>query len=210
MRNTLLILAAATALAGCGHVAPREDLARGIAPVNVPVVTRHDFVFDAGAPDGSLAPNEAARLDGWFQGLDLGYGDRIFVEGPYALEARADVARLADHYGLTVSDGGPVLAGAVPPGAVRIVVSRSRAGVPNCPNWHEQSQPNYNNHSMSNFGCAVNANLAAMIANPEDLVHGREGDGVNDVETAGKAIQSYRSAVPTGTKGLKDVTTKGQ
>ena len=61
---------------------------------------------------------------------------------------------------------------------------------------------------MSNFGCSVNANLAAMIANPEDLVHGREGSGVNDALTATKAVETYRKAEPTGTKGLQQLNTK--
>ena len=51
---------------------------------------------------------------------------------------------------------------------------------------------------MSNFGCAVNGNLAAMVANPQDLVHGREGSGVGDNRTAVKAIDTYRKAAPTG------------
>ena len=207
MRNSLLILVAATSLAGCGTVAPKSDLARGVDPVNVPVVTRQDFAFDAAAPDGQLSDLDAARLDGWFRGLDLGYGDSVFVEGFSSGAARPDVARVAGRYGLLVADGGPVLAGAVPPGMVRIVVSRTRASVPNCPNWSEPAQPNYNNHSMSNFGCAVNANMAAMIANPEDLVHGREGSGLSDALTSTKAVDSYRAQKPTGEAGLKEVTT---
>jgi pilus assembly protein CpaD len=61
---------------------------------------------------------------------------------------------------------------------------------------------------MSNFGCSVNANLAAMVANPEDLIYGREGSSVVDAMTAAKAVGSYRSAVPTGKNGLKDINTK--
>jgi pilus assembly protein CpaD len=60
---------------------------------------------------------------------------------------------------------------------------------------------------MSNFGCAVNANLAAMVANPEDLIHGREGSGVGDTLTSSKAVGAYRKAEPTGTKGLQDINT---
>jgi len=208
MRHTLLILAAASTLAGCGTVAPKTDMARGVEPVNVPVVTRQDFAFDAAAPDGQLSDLDGARLDGWFRGMDLGYGDRVYVEGPYSSGARGDVARVAGRYGLLVAEGSPVLAGAIAPGVVRIVVSRTRASVPNCPNWHEPSQPNFNNHSMSNFGCAVNGNLAAMIANPEDLVHGREGSGLSDALTLTKAVESYRSMKPTGEGGLKDISTK--
>jgi pilus assembly protein CpaD len=62
---------------------------------------------------------------------------------------------------------------------------------------------------MSNFGCAVNSNYAAMVADPVDLVHGREGTGVLDTSTATKAVDYYRAAPPTGTKGLQAVSTKG-
>ena len=58
------------------------------------------------------------------------------------------------------------------------------------------------------FGCGVNANLAAMVANPEDLIHGREGSGVGDNRTAVKALQYYRTAPPTGKDGLKEISTK--
>jgi pilus assembly protein CpaD len=61
---------------------------------------------------------------------------------------------------------------------------------------------------MSNFGCGVNSNLAAMVANPEDLIHGREGSAVVDAQTASKAVATYRAAPPTGTKGLTEESTK--
>ena len=207
MRCKLGFVLLATTLAGCGHV-PYDEPSRGVAAVNVPVLTRAEFIFDASAPDGSLSSAESARLDGWFSSLDLGYGDSIYVDGAYAGAARDEVARSAGRYGLLLSDGVPVTAGAVAPGTVRVVVSRTRASVPNCPNWSEKSQPNFANRSMSNTGCAVNSNLAAMVANPEDLIHGREGSSSVDVMTSAKAIQSYRSTAPTGQQGLKDISTK--
>lgn len=207
MRRKLTLLALVSAAAGCSHTA--QDLPdRGIESVNAPVVARTDYQFDVAAPDGSLLPGEAARLNAWFSGLDLGYGDTIYVDGPYEGAARADVAQVAGSYGLLVAPGAPVTAGAVSPGMVRVVVSRTRASVPGCPNWSVPSQPNYNNRSMSNFGCALNSNLAAMVANPEDLVHGREGSGVGDTLTASKAVNAYRKAEPTGNKGLQDINTK--
>ena len=207
MRCKLGLVLVATTLAGCGHV-PYDEPSRGVATVNVPVLTRAEYVFDAAAPDGSLPAAESARLDGWFQSLGLGYGDSVYVDGPYADAARADVAQAAGRYGLLLSNGAPVTAGAVPQGAVRVVVSRTRATVPNCPNWSEPSQPNFANRSMPNMGCGVNTNLAAMVANPEDLIYGREGSGVGDTRTATKAVESYRNAPPTGTEGLKDISTK--
>ena len=209
MRSKLgLLLIAAASVAGCSYHAQAGDLAdRGVEAVNVPVVSRADYVFDAAAPGGSLAPAEKSRLDAWFRGLGLGYGDAIYVDAPYADAARYEVAQVAGNYGMMLQPGAPVTAGAVAPGSVRVIVSRSRAEVPGCPNWSVPSQPNYNNRTMSNFGCGVNSNLAAMVANPEDLVHGREGTGVGDSRTAIKALDYYRKAPPTGTTGLQDVTT---
>ena len=127
--------------------------------------------------------------------------DTIYVDGPYAYGARDDVARVAGNYGLLVAAGAPMSAGAVPPGTVRVIVARTRASVPDCPNWERPAQPSIDHVSMPNFGCGVNGALAAMVANPQDLVHGREGSGVGDNRTAVKAVDSYRKAAPTGTSG---------
>lgn len=205
--NFALLALAATALAGCS-TGMADQPQRGLEAVNVPVVTRSDYVLDLASPGGSLAPSEAARLDGWFRGMDLGYGDAIYVDGPYADEARRDVADVAGVYGIMVQPGAPVSAGVINPGTVRVIVSRTRAVVPNCPNWSEASAPNFHNRAMSNFGCAVNSNIAAMVADPRDLVRGRAGTGVSDTLTADKAIDYYRKAEPTGSKGLQDVNTK--
>jgi pilus assembly protein CpaD len=166
-------------------------------------------VFDASAPDGALAPGESERLTGWFQGLGLGYGDSIYVDGAYADAARGQVAAIAGQYGMAVSEGAPVTTGIVQPATVRVVVSRRRAEVPYCPNWSLPAQPNYDNRNMSNFGCGVNSNIAAMVANPEDLLRGREGDGTSNVNTATRAVQFYNTQPPSGNKGLQAVTTKG-
>ena len=205
--NTLLILALSTALAGCATTA--GDLPdRGVASVNVPVVTVADYVFDAAAPGGSLAPGEAERLNAWFTTLGIGYGDRIYVDGGDAYGARQQVAAIAGNYGMLVQAGAPVTAGMVQPGSVRVVVARRRASVPGCPNWSRPSEPDFNNRSMSNYGCAYNTNLAAQVANPEDLLHGQEGSAVADAMTGSKAVILYRKMAPTGEKGLQDISTK--
>lgn len=206
MRSKLLIIALASSVAACS-TADQPDT--GLAALHVPVVTSADYVFDAAAAGGSLAPGDAERLNGWFQGLGIGYGDSIYVDGDYADAARGQVAAIAGQYGMLVSAGAPVTTGTVQPGTVRVVVSRRRATVPGCPDWSVPASPNFQNRNMSNFGCGVNANLAAMVANPEDLVHGREGAGTGDVAAGSRAIQFYRATPPTGTKGLQDISVKG-
>lgn len=206
MRSKLLLIALGSTIAACNTLP--DEPSRGVASVNVPVVTTATYTFDASAPGGRLAPGETQRLDGFFQGLGVGYGDSIHVDGGYADSARAEVAEVAGRYGLLVQPGAPVTAGYVQSDTVRVVINRRRASVPNCPNWSESAQPSFQNRSMSNFGCAVNSNFAAMVADPVDLIHGREGTGVGDNATAARAVDMYRKTAPTGSKGLQAVTTK--
>lgn len=207
MRSKIALLAIAAAVSGCQHSATdRPD--RGMASVNVPVIVHSDYVFDAAAPGGSVPASEQVRLDAWFAGLGLGYGDSIYIDGS-SPDARSDVAQVAGKYGMLVSDGAPVTQGAVAPGSVRVVVRRNRAEVPGCPNWSRPAQPNFQNRTMSNYGCGVNSAFAAMVANPQDLVHGREGDPYVDAAAASRGIGVYYSTPPTGKKGLQDVSVKG-
>jgi pilus assembly protein CpaD len=62
---------------------------------------------------------------------------------------------------------------------------------------------------MSNYGCSVNSAIAAMVADPEDLVHGREAAPVTDARTASRAVLEYRTKAPTGEGGLQAASPKG-
>lgn len=208
MRKQLTIALLVSALAAPAIAGEDKHPARGLAAVNVPVVQRTDYAFDV-APSGSgLAASEKARLDAWFAGLGLGYGDRVYVTADASPSTRADVAQVVARYGMLLSAGAPVVEGAAPAGMARVVVSRTRASVPGCPNWSQPAQPNFANRTMSNFGCAVNGNMASMIADPQDLVWGREGGSYGDAATSARAIRSYRNATPTGEKGLQEINTK--
>lgn len=174
-----------------------------------PVVQRTDFVIDLQVSGDSVAPSELQRLDAWLQSIDAGYADRISVDEAPGYEspaARGDIAGVAARYGLLLSEGAPVLNGTVDPGSIRVIASRATAHVPGCPDWAENgSMPTTN--TSSNFGCATNANLAAMIANPQDLIVGQDASTANSGATAGRAIGVYRTRQPTGTQPLPSTTT---
>ena len=198
-----LTLTLAVGLSGCATN-------RGLESLNQPVVSRANYTLDVASYGGGLPLPEQRRLAGWFDTLDLRYGDRIAVDDPGASGAtREAVAAIAARYGLLVGQDAPVTTGQIAPGTVRIVVTRSSATVPNCPNWSAKSDTNLNNATYSNYGCAVNSNLASMVADPEHLLHGAKGTGETVVMSASKAIDSYRVAPPTGEKGLKQNTTEG-
>lgn len=190
MRKLFVFAALSATVTGCTTPKPPEQ---GVASLHVPVVSSTDYVYDASTPSGSLSPEDAGRLDGWFSGLGLDYGDTIYVNGDYAPLARAQVAEIAGRYGMLITQGAPASAGASQLGALRVVLSRRRASVPGCPDWSSISNPNFSNSTFSNYGCGVNVNLAAQVANPEDLLHGRPGKAAEDAETAAKAIIMYRN-----------------
>jgi pilus assembly protein CpaD len=58
--------------------------------------------------------------------------------------------------------------GAVAP--VRLSYNRIKAMSPPCGRWTGQALPEGNVGDGAEFGCATQANLAAMVANPEDLI----------------------------------------
>jgi len=205
-RRTTAFLVAGIAVAALPGVASAQRDNRSLYSTNQPVVERTDYVLDVAAPSGNLSALERGRLRAWFASLDLGYGDRVFVDEPYGpAGGTADVARVAAEYGLLLSQGAPLTEGEVQRGSLRVVVSRSTASVPGCPNWRPTRSLNA---TSPNYGCATNSNLAAMIADPSDLVLGQAGDVRTD-GTAAKAVKSYRDAPLTGVGGLKTESSKG-
>lgn len=209
IKSLTLLATAGAILAAPAAEARRERHGpeRGIDSLNQPVVQRTDYVLDLPAPTGGLSAVEKGRLRGWFDGLGVGYGDHVFVEEGYGPgPGTADVATIAAEYGLLLSQGAPVTAGPVQAGSVRVVVARTTASVPGCPSGGQPSGPS---STSPNYGCALNSNWAAMVANPSDLVLGQTG-AVGAASDAGtKAIKVYRDAQPTGTKGLTVTSTRG-
>jgi pilus assembly protein CpaD len=200
-QRSLLIataLAPALLLGACGGTQNR-----GLESVHQPVVKRSDYVLDVATSGGGLAPGEEGRLAGWIASLRVGYGDQIAIEdpNPYGSGVRDAVAREVSRYGLLVSDEPPFTTTPVAPGTARVVVSRMKASVPGCPDFSRESQPEFESNTSSNQGCAINSNIAAMVASPGDLVRGQVAGGVIDPAQSGKAIDSFRKAAPSGAGG---------
>ena len=201
-----LALVASATVGGCGGT-----MNRGLESVHQPVVSRTDYVFDVAAPGMQFGGTDAQRLGDWFDSLQLRYGDRVSVDAQgYGTAPREAVAQVAARYGLLVDETAPVTAGPIAPGAVRVVVSRMAATVPGCPDWSRPSNANFTGDSMSNYGCAINSNIAAMVADPRDLLAGRGSRVGDDAEVASKAIRTYRAKVPTGAGEVKTETTGGK
>lgn len=165
--HLLSIVALGLSVGACGGGTTNQ----GLESVHQPVISRTDYVYDLGSAAG---PQGSQRLADWFDSLGVGFGDRISVDDPMGNPSnRQLVEAVANRRGLIVQDTPPVTQGEIVPGSFRVVVSRTKAEVPGCPDWSRSSTGNYNGDAPSNFGCAINASLAASIANPNDFVGDR-------------------------------------
>ncbi len=187
---------------------------RGMESSHQPVVERTDFVFDVAADSsGGLSSAERQRLVSWFRAIDVGFGDRVSIAGasgydfPVLREAIGDEVA---HYGLLVGDQAPRTAGVAGNGTLRVVISRSTAYVPGCPDWRSRGETNFHGGNSSNYGCAINMNLAAMVADPQDLIEGRTTHTVLRTATSARAIKAYNEQTPTGAAGLKAESAGGR
>jgi pilus assembly protein CpaD len=194
-----LALAIGLGLAGCGGMPTNTSL----YSTKQPVVERTNMVLDVNTSNAGLPISEQQRLNGWFEAMDLRYGDRLAIENPSQNPAVSGAIRdLAARYGLMLSDTAPVTAGNLQPGQTRVVITRSTANVPGCPDWSAKSDMNYSSGTSPGYGCAVNSNLAAMVADPQDLLEGKKGASETVIATSNKAISTYREMEPTGKAGL--------
>lgn len=206
MLRTAIALSLGLALAGCGGMPGN----RSLDSVHQPVVSRTNYTLDLASGPGGISIPEQRRLAGWFEAMDLRYGDKISVDDPLGNPStQASVEAVASRHGLLVSGEAPPTPGVVNAGTVRVVVTRTTASVPGCPDWSAKSDTNLGNGTSTNYGCATNSNLAAMVADPEHLLRGARGSGETVVMSSTKAIDSYREAKPTGENGLKEVSSDG-
>ena len=189
MQKVTFLIAASLALAGCGTLPTNTSM----YSVHQPVVERTNYTIDLASDGDGIADADQKRLNEWFETLDLRYGDRISIDSGDGFgneDATRDVRAAAAERGVTVAERAPVTPGVIAPGNIRVVVTRSQASVPSCPDNRTAHGQNFNAGNNSNYGCAMNSNLAAMVADPEDLVRGRDNKRL-DSNSGKAAVNAY-------------------
>ncbi|MBT7526701.1 MAG: hypothetical protein HN658_05330, partial [Rhodospirillales bacterium] len=146
-------------------------------------------------------------LDGFLRRQNINYSDQLYVVAgidivtPLAM-IRAKTIRsylLRKGYRSELLDraewaGGKIQKANRP--TVRIVVHRFVVTAPRCPDWRKTPASDGANTQSSNLGCANTVNLGLMVANPRDLVSGRE-TGPMDGTRAAAGINRYRNGKVT-------------
>jgi pilus assembly protein CpaD len=172
---------------------------------------RHDVEFPA--KRFSLSREQGQELEAFIARVGVGYGDRVYLatvkpQGPEGnAAARLDQRRaesvssflglndvkidaLIDDYG----DGAPL------GDSVTVLVHRHVVSLPACPDWTDKPMKKFMNQPASNWSCATAVNFGMMVANPGDLVRGREA-GPGDGQMLADSVYRYRKGE---TKPLMD------
>ena len=159
----------------------------------VEVVTlRHTVAFTGGKASLDLSQSDA--LDDFIRSNRINARDEIVVQAGAGDSGRLAMGRVAAiknefaRLGLVASESVAAPgAGAPANNEVAVWITRAVVIPPDC----EVAQPEPTLRPDHPWGCTVNAALGMMVANPLDLVEGREL-GPADVSQASGAVRRYR------------------
>ena len=151
----------------------------------------HDLYFARGAR--TLTSSQAAGLTNFLSANGIGEGDTVTVEGSgrSVLVAERQAAVISELRLLRI-DATVGTDKKLASDSVRVHADHAVATAPACPDWNKPEADEPNNVTSSNYGCATETNLAAMIVNPADLVKpnaNSKGDGF----VLAHGVELYRS-----------------
>ena len=159
----------------------------------VEVVTlRHMVAFTGGQP--GLGLRESDALNDFIHSNRINVRDQIFVQGAAGDSSRVAKGRVAVVKNEFARRGLVAAESTASPGAgapayneVAVLITRAVVIPPDC----AVPQPKPTLRPEQPWGCHVNAALGMMVANPQDLVEGREF-GPGDAAQASGALRRYR------------------
>ena len=205
--TALAAAAVAALLAGCAN---RDSVTVGSIPddyrTNHPIVIAEkeekiDLVV--GTSDRGATRPQKAALEGFLAGYDRTAAPVLRIMTPQgasndvaAAEAAHDFARIARKDG--VPDNRimivPYQAGSAEvPAPVRVSFTAVRAQTNKCGRWPDDILKNADNKHYANYGCSMQNNVAAQLANPEDLLGPRKQTPI-DAANRTAAIDNYQTA----------------
>ena len=157
--------------------------------------------------DGVVEMNndEITKLNNFLMTTNVSYGDEFSMDFPLDRNGNLtdlNKSRLA-YVSNLLKESGLYLSAKITPYGMepsedfgRLLISKYVVTPPDCGDWTQKSNPNYGNSPISNIGCASQANLGLMVANPRDLIIGATGAPPNAERTAG-AVERYQTRTIT-------------
>ncbi|RWB59815.1 CpaD family pilus assembly protein [Mesorhizobium sp.] len=203
-----LAIALAASLAGCANW-HRDSVTVGAIPddyrTNHPIVIaekNQKIDLPVGAGDRGMTGAQRDTLLGFLGGYDRSAAPSLTIAIPRgaanevaALVAGRDFARVAAAAGVRrdrivmTSYQSAVPEASAP---VRVAFVAVRAQTDKCGRWPDDLLQTSENRHYADFGCSYQNNLAAQMANPNDLLGPRKQTDI-DAENRGAVIDLYRA-----------------
>jgi pilus assembly protein CpaD len=194
-------------LSGC--MAGRDHVIVGAIPddyrTNHPItISEKEQVTDipVGAADRGMTRSQRQQLEGFLSSYDRSAASVVQILLPEgsanqaaARRAAAGLAQVAREAGvprgrITILSYHVDAPDSQPP--IRVSYPRVTASAGPCGHWPEDLMQTSENKHYSDFGCSYQRNLAAQVANPNDLIGPRK-EGDIDAENRDNVINVYRS-----------------
>jgi pilus assembly protein CpaD len=158
----------------------------------------------AGSADG-LSPQDAAKFDAFVADYRVHGNGSLAISVPSGAGSRAAITFFGERAALSGISRDKILvttreAGNADPRVDVSYIAYTARTAP-CGDWSEDESYTVENHTSANFGCAVQHNIAAMVADPRDLL-GPGAMGTVDTNRRATVMEHYEKGEVTGaTKG---------
>jgi pilus assembly protein CpaD len=154
-----------------------------------------------------LTPEDGAQFNGFVEDY-LSRGDgSISVNAPRGPNSTAALTWFGEHLARMGVPRGRILVGtrdtADGDGRVEIGYIVYAARTDRCGDWSHDAHDDSGNLPMPDFGCAVQHNVAAMVADPRDLVAPR-GMDAGDATRRETVVGTYEQAKSTSSQKTQD------
>jgi pilus assembly protein CpaD len=160
--------------------------------------------------DSGIQPNDQSRFASFIADYEAHGNGSIAVSAPSGMNSQAMIGFFAqrindlgvskDHILVATHDS--------PDGDMRVEINyvSYEAHTDKCGDWSENLDYTSNNDTPRNFGCSVQQNIAAQIADPRDLIQPRDMDASNSARRS-TVINNYEQGkVTSADKRKADVS----
>jgi pilus assembly protein CpaD len=173
---TVVLVVAAVPLAGC--VSDDDDLNAAYQPYQLqeryPItVMKGPVTLQIATTHGRLQPTQINAVVGFARQSAAGALTQVTISRPRGGKASAmarEIASLVADHGVPEHMIRMTTYHGSASSPIRLSVVRTHAASKPCGNWSENLADTYANTHMPNHGCAVRANMAAMMAKPYDAI----------------------------------------
>jgi pilus assembly protein CpaD len=210
LKDNLRVAAIAAVLLAGSCAAPMNNGTRfsNDPAVNHPIAVEPHFTalkVSFSAADAGLLPDDAARFEAFVADYASRGSGSISVSAPQGSDATAIIRYFGNRLFEMGVPRSRILVGTHEGADPRVEIGfiAYAASTKPCGNWSKNLGFTSANAPSPNFGCAVQTNIAAQVADPRDLIELRPSDPI-DANRRATVIGNYEQGKATAADKTKD------